>query len=308
MIETVIVADDGNRILARSADEVQRYDFLDAVRCKVDVGALCPCVFTGENAVTGNHPELVAVSRIQCDAAGPVDCLVPNPAVAAVLQVVCQQRAVPICGVARCDLCPGLAAVLRLEEPVAPCNGVALPCICGPGLGVPLCAGGCHQLVGILRVTCYCAIAHIQLFGVGDDALCRGDVFQFVGLGIILECVACATVEHQTIDIGDEQVAVCVQIDSGGHLLGGQLFAQRLEVIASHICHVEVCLALDGSADVDLAVCNFNRSNTIDVQVFVICDRSCHVVCPGRPLDAVFEQPQLVIAHHRTPGVAAVLT
>ena len=71
---------------------------------------------------------------------------------------------------------------------------------------------------------------------------------------------------------------------------------------------MEVCLALDGSADVDLAVCNFNRSNTIDVQVFVICDRSYHMLCPGRPFDAVFEQPQLIIAHDRTPGVAAVLT
>ena len=30
--------------------------------------------------------------------------------------------------------------------------------------------------------------------------------------------------------------------------------------------------------------------------------------CPCRPLDAVFEQPQLIIAHDRTPGVAAVLT
>ena len=92
MIETVIVTDDRNRILARTADEVQRYHFFNTVCGKTDGGAFCPGVLTGEYTVTGNDPELVAVSRIQCNAAGPVDRLVPDPAVTAVLQVVCNQR------------------------------------------------------------------------------------------------------------------------------------------------------------------------------------------------------------------------
>ena len=308
MIETVIVTDDRNRILARTADEVQRYHFFNTVCGKTDGGAFCPGVLTGEYTVTGNDPELVAVSRIQCNAAGPVDRLVPDPAVTAVLQVVCNQRTAPAGTVARCHFRPGLAAVLRLEETVAPCNGIPIPGIFRPGLGVPLCAGRCHQFVGIIFVAGHCAVADIQFFRVAADAFCRCDILQLAGFGAVLVSIASATVEHQAVYIGNKQVAVCIQVDSGRHLLGGQIFAQRLEVIASHICHVEVCLALDGSADVDLAVCNFNRSNTIDVQVFVICDRSCHMFCPCRPLDAVFEQPQLIIAHDRTPGVAAVLT
>ena len=308
VIEAVIVTDDRNRILARTADEVQRYHFFNAVCGKANGGAFCPGILTGENAVTGNHPELVAVSRIQCDAAGPVDRLVPNPAVTAVLQIVCNQRPIPVCSVAGSHFCPGFAAVFRLEETVAPCNGISVPGISSPRLGVPLCASGCHQLVGILRVTCYCAITDIQLCGSTVGSRSRCNVFQFIGLGVILISITSAAVEHQTVDVGDQQVAVRIQIDSGGHLLGGQIFAQGLEIVAADFCHVEVCLALDGSADVDLAVCNFNRSNTIDVQVFVICDRSYHMLCPGRPFDAVFEQPQLIIAHDRTPGVAAVLT
>jgi len=152
------------------------------------------------------------------------------------------------------------------------------------------------------------AVANIQLFGSTVGSCSRCNIFQFVGLGVILISITSAAVEHQAIDVGDQQVAVRIQIDTRRHLLGRQFLAQGLEIVAADFCHVEICLTLDRSTHKDLAVCDRDRGNAVCSAVILLRGRLDLVFCPCRPVDLIFEQVQFAVAVNCFPCVTAVLT
>ena len=136
---------------------------------------------------------------------------------------------------------------------------------------------------------------------------CRADVGCFASLWIVLiQCTAAA--ECDAAAVGDQEVAVCVCIDSGRIIIGRKVFAQRLEVIRTNISNNQTVFALNGRTNINLAILNMNDGNTVLVVIFCIGQSSCHVFCPGRPLDGIFEESQVIVALNGFPSVTTVFT
>ena len=280
MFKTVIVTDNRIRILARCTDHIKCNDFFNAVCFKVNHWQFIPSIVASENTVTRSNQESVRISWVEYHCTAPVNSIATNPRSAAVLQIICLQRTAPSRFITRCDAFPSCTAVGRTVELRTPCNSIIFPCICVPHLRITEVAAGCNQLIGILRVAVNSTISVVG---------CRADVGCFASLWIVLiQCTAAA--ECDAAAVGDQEVAVCVCIDSGRIIIGRKVFAQRLEVIRTNISNNQTVFALNGRTNINLAILNMNDGNTVLVVIFCIGQSSCHVFCPGRPLDGIFEK------------------
>ena len=263
VFKTVIVTDNRIRILARCTHHIKCNDFFDAVCFKVNDWKFIPSVIASENAVTRSNQESVRIPWVEYHCTTPVNSITMNPRSAAILQIICLQRAAPSLCITRCNAFPSCTAISRTVELRTPCNrnfSFVFPRTIWPQLRITEVAAGCNQLIGILRVAINRTISVVG---------CRANIGCFASLWIVLiQCTAAAECDAATV--GDQEVAVCVCIDSGRIIIGRKVFAQRLEVIRTNISNNQTVFALNGRTNINLAILNMNDGNTVLVVIFAI--------------------------------------
>ena len=297
--KAVIVADRGKVQTVRCRGEIERNNFLDAVRMEGEgrevVRILTPEVRADEHAVSGGDEHSVRIARVGHNSAGPVNRLIADPRIAAVLQIVGDQRLIPALGLAGGEVLPCLAAVERAEILVSPCRTVLLrPRL--PFLILPLAAGARDHVIGIGRIRPDRAVAGGAVENLLDLAVLRG--VAVAAAGTALECKTC--------HIADEQIAVRVNIDARGVDIRREVLAQRCELIGFDICNVDICNSRLCRCDIDLAAGHCDGGNAVLRLIGAVHCAARDVIRPCRPLGCLGEQSEIVIADDRFPCLAAV--
>ena len=188
---------------------------------------------------------------------------------------------------------PGFTAIHGTIQPVT-----VRRIILRPGLCAPNAAGSCNQSIGIVR---------LRHAGTEAIAARRNIGYSLIGRIVAVDAAA-GSVKGQAANVAEQEVSVCIHIDSGRVGICWQIFAEYGEIIGSNVCYDHVAFCLYGSTDINFTALNMNSGYTILRAIFRSSCGTNHMLGPGWPFQGVLKESQVIVTLYRAPGLAAVFT